>query len=107
MENNGRFCSFIAREFAQQSAIAVVPKKEDAHYLLISDFEEAHNADLKNSIYVASGRLFVRLISSDGVVRLNYIGTIQSADGISAEKALDNTRRNAVEVAVKMIESSF
>jgi hypothetical protein len=107
MENNGRFSGFIARELGRQPAIAIVNKQEDAHYFLVSDFEEAHDADLKNSIYVASGRLFIRLISCDGEERLNINEIIESADGMSAEKALDNTRRNAVEVAVKMIESSF
>jgi len=107
IEKSTRFCSFVARELGRQSAITIVPIKENAQFILTSDFEEAVGASLENSIFRAQGRLHVRLSSNSGADLLDYSGVIESADGMSAQKAIDNTRRSAVEVAVNKIQSAF
>lgn len=107
IENKTGFCWSLAERLADRSAISIVYSRKDAEFILKSDFTKGSDAILKNSIYIADGQLNISLCATNGNPVFEYNQSIQATDGISSIRALDNTQKYAIEVAVKQVERAF
>jgi len=101
------FCQSLGETLEDRAAITLVTDKNDAEFILTSDLIQHANIVLKNSIYQADADLAIILLATNGTTVLNYNRIIQTCDGISADRALDNTEKYALEVAVKQVERVF
>lgn len=107
IDNKNGFCWSLAERLADRSAISIVYIRKDAEFILKSDFTKGSDTILKNSIYIADGLLYISLCATNGNPVFEYNKTIQATDGVSSIRALDNTQKYALEVAVKQVERVF
>ena len=107
IDNKNGFCWSLAERLEDRSAISIVYSRKDAEFILKSDFTKGSDATLTKNIFLADGLLFISLCAKNGNPVFEYNQTIQAADGISSARALDNTQKYALEVAVKQIEQVF
>ncbi len=101
------FCQLLAETLEYRSAITRVHDKNSAEFVLASALTKRGNIVLRNSIFRADADLAIVLLAANGVPVLRFNETIQACDGISADRALDNTEKLALEVAVKQVERVF
>lgn len=107
IESRGSFCRSLAEKLAGRSAIIIVDNRNDAEYLLKSDLVKNYNTLLHNSIYMADAYLELTLLSKTGNRVVTFYQKIRAADGISASRALENTQKYALDLAVKQVERAF
>ena len=79
----------------------------EAEYRLTSDFVNGNKTALQNSIYVADAELTLTLVAKDGNRIIDLNKKVRAADGISAVRAIENTQRYALDIAVKQVEMIF
>ncbi len=107
IDNKNGFCWSLAERLEGRSAITIVYSRKEAEFILKSDFTKGNNAAIKNSIHVANGHLSIVLCANSGEAVLDYNRTIRATDGISSARALENTQKYALDVAVKEVERIF
>lgn len=107
IDNKNGFCWSLAERLEERSAITIVYSRKEAQFILKSDFKKGNDTALQNSIHRADGNLSIELRTNSGNAVLNYSQIIQAADGISSARALENTQKYALYVAVKEVERIF
>ena len=107
VDRENTFSRTLANELSSRSSIVVVDNINEAEYLLTSDFVNGNKTALQNSIYVADAELTLTLVAKDGNRIIDLNKKVRAADGISAVRAIENTQRYALDIAVKQVEMIF
>ncbi len=107
VESDNHFTHLLAKELENRSTVTLVNTKEDAAYVIGSQFTKSDSVALCNSVYIADGTLSVRVYARGGVQLVNVQKNVRAADGISARRALWGTEKVAVDLAIKTVENIF
>ncbi len=107
IDNRSGFCRSLAQKLADRSAITLVRNRGDAEFILTTDLTKESEIALTNSVYTADANLVIALLTPNGNTVFSHTETIQTCDGISADRALNNTQKYALEVAVRRVERIF
>jgi hypothetical protein len=107
IDNQTFFSKQLARELSEKGACIVVNNRNDAEFVLQSHLTADSTVTMEQSLYIAGADLALALFVRDGNAVFAFHQTVQSADGISAERAQENTRRCALEIAFKQVMTRF
>lgn len=107
LDRENTFSKALAKELSNRSSIIVVDDVNEAEYLLTTDFINENKTVLQNSIYIADAELTITLFAKNGIQIIDLNKKVRVADGVSALRAIENTERYALDIAVKQVEMIF
>ncbi len=104
IEDRNSFSKSLAVKLANRSSIIIVNSRNKAKYLLKSKYFNSPNTILQNSLYIAKANLLLTLLKNSGETVIDFNKPLCVADGISAIRAIENTQKYALNLAIKEVE---